>query len=300
MSYIMGVDLGGTWLRVGAVDMSNRTSAASTDVHRYRSPSAWDALTDILKRHNTDAVEGFGVAVSGPVQDHATLIQGPNLPWLTGRNMRHDLERALRKKVIVSNDMEAATEGEMAWGVLKSYDWAIFETISTGWGGNLILDGKRVDGEPGHSNVSFDVPERCGAGHVGCYEALYSGSALERRIRQRMTEAQATENDPWDYFQKAVGHEERWAVSLLDHWAEGVGRAWANTLNRIRPMQAIAYMGTTAENLLRITRVQTKLRLTIRRIAMFSEHKSDEFPILQATFANRSLYGAAVVYEQID
>lgn len=299
MSRIVGVDLGGTWLRVATFDTSNRTPDVVVDVHRYPSPSDWDGLTGVLKSHHTDDVAGFGVAVSGPVKDHAILIQGPNLPWLNGRNIRRDLERALDKKVIVSNDMEAATEGEMACGVLRSYDWAIFDTISTGWGGNLILGGNRVDGEPGHANVSFRVQQRCGAGHVGCYEAIYSGSALERRIRQRMEEAQATEHDPWDYFQKETSRESPWVVSLLDRWAEGVGRAWANTLNRVRPIQAIVYMGTTAENLLTISRVQKKLRETIHRIAMFPEHQRNDFPILQATFVHRSVYGAAVVYEKI-
>jgi predicted NBD/HSP70 family sugar kinase len=299
MSRIVGVDLGGTWLRIATVDTSNRTPGVAVDAHRYPSPRDWDGLTGVLKRHRTEDVAGFGVAVSGPVKDHAMLIQGPNLPWLSGRSIRRDLERALEKTVIVSNDMEAATEGEMACGVLRSYDWAIFDTISTGWGGNLILDGNRVDSEPGHANVSFRVRQRCGAGHVGCYEAIYSGSALERRIRQRMEEAQAVEHDPWDYFQKEASQDSPWIISLLDRWAEGVGRAWANTLNRIRPMQAIVYMGTTAENLLAISRVQKKLRETIHRIAMFPEHQRDDFPILQATFVHRSVYGAAVVYEKI-
>jgi predicted NBD/HSP70 family sugar kinase len=228
MSRVVGVDLGGTWLRVAIVDTSDPTSNAAIDVHRYPSPNDWDQLTDILKRHRTDDITGFGVAVSGPVKDHAMLIQGPNLPWLSGRSIRRDLERVLEKKVIVSNDMEAATEGEMAYGVLKSYDWAIFDTISTGWGGNLILDGKRVDSEPGHANISFSARQRCGAGHVGCYEAIYSGSALERRIRQRMEQAPTTEHDPWGYFQNEMSQKSFWAGSMLDQWAEGVGPAWAN------------------------------------------------------------------------
>ena len=70
----------------------------------------------------------------------------------------------------------------MAHGVLRHYAWAIFDTISTGWGGNLILNGMRVDGEPGHANITFDSPHHCGAGHTGCYEAFYSGSALEQQI----------------------------------------------------------------------------------------------------------------------
>jgi len=303
MTRIVAVDLGGTWLRIAAVDPSNRTPDADVDadvdVHSYPSPKSWNELASLLQQHCTGDIAGFGVAVSGPVKDHAVLVRGPNLPWLSGRNVGRDLERYLERTVIVSNDMEAATEGEMACGVLRPYKWAIFDTISTGWGGNLILDGHRVDGEPGHANVSFRIRRQCGAGHFGCYEAIYSGSALERRIRRRMEKVRATESDPWDYFRTETDRKDSWAASLLDRWAEGVGRAWANTLNRIRPIQAIVYMGTTAEQLLVLPEVKAKLRDTIQRVAMFPEHQGESLPILQATFVHRSLYGAAMVYEKL-
>ena len=161
----------------------------------------------------------------------------------------------LGKKVVISNDMEAATEGEMARGVLKQFKWAVFDTISTGWGGNLILNGLRVDSEPGHASVTFDSPFRCGSGHVGCREALYSGSGMERRIEEAPRHsADSHLCELWDTFHRAVDDESDWALTLLDDWAEGVGRAWANMLNCIRPLQAIVYMGMTAESLLPLPR----------------------------------------------
>ena len=57
-------------------------------------------------------------------------------------------------------------------------------------------------------------------------------------------------------------------------------------------------MGTTAEHLLAIPRIKDRVRATIRRICMFPEHNRRRFPILQAEFEHRSLYGAAVVYER--
>jgi predicted NBD/HSP70 family sugar kinase len=294
MSRIVGIDLGGSWMRIAEVS----DSGLPLEVERLPSPKSWDELVETLGRFQKPGIDGFGLAVSGPVADHATLIQGPNLPWLTGRNLRADLERQFNKKVVVSNDMEAATEGELARGVLRKFRWAIFDTISTGWGGNLILDGRRVDGEPGHANVTFDAPERCGAGHVGCLEALYSGSALERKIRNRIARTGAVDDDAWNYFRGEIAIGDPWALSLLDEWGEGVGRAWANVLNRIRPLQAIAYMGTTAENLLAIPRVLQKTRETMRAIAMFPEHRSEAFPIVPAEYEDRALYGAVLIHRR--
>jgi predicted NBD/HSP70 family sugar kinase len=297
----IGVDLGGTWLRVGEVDVA-RDDDAVRGLGVYRSPASWDELVELLARHNSDEIQGYAVAVSGPIDNHATVIHGPNLPWISGRNVRDGLSAALGKSVVVCNDMEAATEGEMARGVLRQFKWAIFDTISTGWGGNLILDGRRVDGEPGHANVSFDRPERCGAGHIGCLESLYSGSALERRCGKTFEKTchQHLDNGPdlWAWFHAELNEHAAWAIAIADDWAEGVGRAWANTLNRIRPLQAIVYMGATAENLLAVPRIKDRVRATIQQICMFPEHRSPTFPIQPAEFEHRSLYGAAVVYER--
>ena len=88
-------------------------------------------------------------------------------------------------------------------------------------------------------------------------------------------------------------------ISFADEWAEGVGRAWANVLNRIRPMQAIVYMGTTAESMLAQQRVQQRLRATLQQICMFPEHKRHDFPILKAREENRGMYGALIVYDKV-
>ena len=297
MNRILAMDLGGTWIRAAIVDLDD--PKATLKVEKVKSPDNWEELCQVLNRFQHDELNGYALAASGPVDDHATLIQAPNVPWLDGRNLRRDIENAFGKPAILANDMEAATEGEMARGALRHYKWAIFDTISTGWGGNLVLGGQRVDGEPGHANVTFDTPERCGAGHVGCYESLYSGSALEAKIRKRLQRTGESRDDAWAYFNAEVESEDPWAISILDEWAEGVGRAWGNTLNRIRPVQAIVYMGTTAENLMSLPRVAAGVRKTIQTIAMFPEHRDAGFPILPAEFPERALYGAAVIFERL-
>src|ERR1043166_5990092 len=143
MARKIGIDLGGSWVRVGVLD------GETLNVEKYPSPGGWERLVSLVQPHVTADVTGIGVAIAGPIEDHSLVVKGPNLHWLDGRDVGRDLGAAVGKRVVVSNDMEAATEGEMARGVLKNYRWAIFDTISTGWGGNLVLNGQRVDGEPG-------------------------------------------------------------------------------------------------------------------------------------------------------
>jgi glucokinase len=295
MRRIVGVDLGGTWMRVAQIEPA---SSAPLEPQNLPSPSDWQTFVAELQRHNATHVEGYGLAVSGPIVDHAHVVTAPNLPWLNGCDLPQHLERALGKPVVVANDMEAATAGELVRGSLKDYRWAIFDTISTGWGGCLIVDGRRVDGEPGHANVSFNVSERCGAGHVGCLESLYSGSALEGKLRKRIEATGETVEDVWQYLDENLESDNPWALALVNDWGEGVGRAWANVLNRLRQLEAIVYMGTTAENLLAKPRIVQRLRATISEIAMFPAHR-DPFPIRPATYTDRSLYGAVVVYQEV-
>src|SRR4051794_40166354 len=124
----IGVDLGGSWMRVGVQDPAVDGGRLQR-VDKHPSPGGWERFAEILGGYNSADVAGYGIAIAGPIQEHARVLKGPNLPWLDGRDVRQDLERLLGKKIVISNDMEAAAEGELARGVLKQFRWAIFDTI---------------------------------------------------------------------------------------------------------------------------------------------------------------------------
>ncbi len=301
---VVSMDLGGRALRMGIVQFDVKGGLHLLgDVEEGSSPKSWEEFVDVAKGYQAKASnpEGFGVAIAGAIECHAKVIKAPNLPWLDGHDVPQELAPHVGLKpeqIVVANDMEAAAYGEKEKGVLSNYTWAIFDTISTGWGGALILNGEVVVGEPGHVNLGFDLSYACGCGNRGCVEALYSGSAIERRILQYLQDQKILfppSLNVWDYFYKELETEAEWAVSLLAEWAEGVGRAWANVLNRIRSIQAIVYMGTTAERL--IPKTMDRIRATMWRICMFPKHK--EIPIEKAREPNRSIYGAVLVHQEV-
>src|SRR5579871_667376 len=112
MANKIGGDVGGSWVRIGVLDPG--PGGGVLRVEKHPSPSGWEQLVAMLKAYSVADVEGVGVAIAGPIADHAVVLKGPNLHWLTGRDVRRDLGAALGKEVVVSNDMEAAAEGEMA------------------------------------------------------------------------------------------------------------------------------------------------------------------------------------------
>ena len=82
----------------------------------------------------------------------------------------------------------AAAEGWVG-GAKKLKNWAVL-TFGTGLGTGIIMDrnifmgGSGQGPEVGHMIVS-DQPYLCGCGNYGCAEAVLSGTALKRRIRER-------------------------------------------------------------------------------------------------------------------
>jgi hypothetical protein len=58
-------------------------------------------------------------------------------------------------------------------------------------------------------------------------------------------------------------------------------------------------MGTTAESLLPIPRVEQRIRATMQRICMYPEHRRPDFPIVRAEEEHRAIHGAAIIWDRL-
>jgi predicted NBD/HSP70 family sugar kinase len=120
------------------------------------------------------------------------LIYAPNLKDYEERNIKKDLERILKCKVILENDAVLAGLGEACFGAGKNYKIFSYLTFSSGIGGTKIVNHKvdeNVFGfEPGHSlfllnwekdkTLVFEV------------EDLIGGKSLENFLNKRLEEIQ--------------------------------------------------------------------------------------------------------------
>jgi len=187
-----GVDVGGTKILGGVVDEDGaiveklRVESPATDVEAMEEAIA-GLVRELAGRHDVTAV---GVGAAGYVDRHrAKVLIAPNLAW-RDIDLRAELEEQLDLRVVVENDANAAAWGEFRFGAGEDVDDLLLVTVGTGVGGGLVLDGAvhrgafGVAAEVGHLRV---VPDglRCGCGRRGCLEQYASGSALERRARER-------------------------------------------------------------------------------------------------------------------
>ena len=193
MRYAIGVDLGGTNLRVAAVDETGRVlERVSTAVKILEGRDAvldhlCAAARALIGRHNKDSeLAGIGVGVPGILYlETGMLRKSPNLPGWEDYAVRDEIERRLGARAVLDNDANAAALGEHWLGAGREVDSLCLITLGTGVGGGLIFNGKIWHGflgmasELGHINV-LEEGAPCGCGSRGCLETEASATAVVR------------------------------------------------------------------------------------------------------------------------
>ena len=191
-SYTIGVDLGGTNLRIAAVSPEGRfieKIALDTEVKEGRErvvTDLCDAIKELEHRLKGSKLAGIGIGVAGIINlANGTVRQSPNLPGWSDFPVRDDIERRLRTHVILENDANAAALGEKWVGAGRDASGLCMMTVGTGIGGGVILDGRiwhgmdGMAGELGHMTIDPNGA-LCGCGNLGCVEAYAGASAITR------------------------------------------------------------------------------------------------------------------------
>ncbi len=196
MRYALGIDLGGTKILAGVIDLE-RGKVVSVAKRKSQANQGPDELTARLLEAASEAIDGakgakpeaIGVGAPGQIdREKGVLLSGPNL----GQRMDNLPLRALLRKrfdlpVLLSNDVEIGATGEGVFGAGKGYKDFMCVFVGTGIGGAIIRDGQpyrgatNTAGEVGH--IVVDVGGRlCGCGGQGHLEAYASRSSIVRAI----------------------------------------------------------------------------------------------------------------------
>ncbi|HTC94961.1 MAG TPA: ROK family protein [Terriglobales bacterium] len=205
-SYAIGVDLGGTNLRISAVDSDGNllhkiTSGAQVAKGRdFVVAEMTEAIRQLsVKFSSLGELEGIGIGVPGIIdKDTGIVRKSPNLPDWINYPVREEVERRLGTHVILENDANVAALGEKWLGAGREVDSLCMITVGTGVGGGLVLNGKiwrgmtGMAGEIGHMNVEPNGPP-CGCGSHGCLEQLASATAIKRMAIEAITKGESPE-----------------------------------------------------------------------------------------------------------
>jgi len=201
LKHYLGIDLGGTDVKVGVVREDFSIVARHT-VPTLAARPAGEVIADmaaagrealrIAGLSETD-VPYVGIGVPGLLNcNNNQIVYANNLNW---RNV--DLIPIFRSEwdvpVHLANDADVAALAEVHAGAAREYDHAIMVTLGTGVGGGLIFNKQLYTGgdgfgtEPGHI-IIVSGGEACTCGLRGCFEAYSSVTALIRDTIRAMAD----------------------------------------------------------------------------------------------------------------
>ena len=145
----LGVDIGGTAVKLGLVDENGQVvsrAERSVSFDGYKTPildTVTAAIRDFIAPHDAPALAGIGVSATGQIDSRRGVVAGTcgNFPGWIGVDIKGTLEREFGLPVTVANDANCMLLGEVWAGAAKGYTDVIGVTLGTGVGGGILTGG---------------------------------------------------------------------------------------------------------------------------------------------------------------
>ncbi len=277
MKCIMGVDVGGTDIKVGK--FIDGKLVEKRKIPTNRADNGVYILNEIFnlvdQMSSNDEMIGLGIGIPGPVVN-GVVLGAQNLRWKRMDVKQIILNRYPNIVCTVLNDANAATLGEMVFGGGQAYNDFVFITIGTGIGGGIIINRKLVEGstgscgEVGHLRVEVGNKRKCTCGLYDCVEQYASATgivktAIELRVG-RQTKLQdlrvITSKDVFDLAKQG----DDVANEVVDHMVEKFSTALSQIANTINPQAFVIGGGVSHAGNFLIERLADRFR----QLAFFS------------------------------
>jgi glucokinase len=250
----IGVDLGGTKMLLGVLDVDSRVAWES----RERSTGQGEEeLVELLVREVEEAraerrhVEAIGMGIPATIdRRRGVAISAVNLP-IENLPLRDLVSERTGVPAFLDNDANVAALAEQLFGAARGAENAVVLTIGTGIGGGLVLGGEVYRGstgagaELGHVTIELDGPLCQGnCPSRGCVETFASGTAIGREGRA------AAEREPDSALGRVLARGEpvdgravtvaaregdRTAIGVFDLVGRRLGAALASFANIFEP-----------------------------------------------------------------
>lgn len=237
-TYILGLDIGGTNIRIGAVDENGEVSCFEkvprTAVLDGSAPveKLCGFISRFMEKHTvTESVSAVSVGFPATLNKACTtILQAPNIPNLDGINFVEPLEAAFHIPAFLCKDVWTAFYYDMQKYAVPWNGVVTAIYVGTGVGNVISIDGKILTGKNGAAGELGHIPvdgnqEPCGCGNKGCLENLAAGKYLVK-----LCETGAFQETPvGDLFTCYRSHP------LLETFIERVAIAAATEINILDP-----------------------------------------------------------------
>jgi glucokinase len=191
--YVVGVDVGGTNIKLGVVGPSGQVIIrnsfatkpfASSKIKLIAALSREIEASIITAGLDKEQIAGIGIGLPGLVDYEKGIVRFlPNIRGWRGVHLKSILQKNVKLPVFVDNDVKVITLAESKFGAGRGVQNLVCLTLGTGVGAALILNGQlyrgedNAAGELGHIPLNENGP-RCNCGGFGCFETYVGNRAL--------------------------------------------------------------------------------------------------------------------------
>jgi glucokinase len=283
MSAIIAIDIGGTQLRAAVYPREGIVPIKTKRVpSRGTEEGVFDRLTSLIDSVWPDEpVEIICAAVPGPLNPYTGIVmETPNIPAWKNYPLADLLTKKYKVPAYIGNDANLAALGEWLYGAGIGHHDIVYLTISTGIGGGVISSDRLIEGsqgmatELGHITVLPDGPV-CSCGVRGHLEAVASGSAIARYVREQITAGRNSKLGSGAFTARQISeaaHEgDELATEAFVRAGEFIGQATADYLHMFNPSIVIFGGGVSLSGDL----IMVPIKDSIRQKVMDSAYLDD-------------------------
>lgn len=312
-NYIIGIDIGGSYIKSGIVKYDGEIVATM----KIPTPmsvgvgSMENVFKTIAARLTEQAgitkenIIGVGVGSAGAVDSSLGEVCFAANLTMERFPLASVAEEALGLPVKVANDANCACLGEWKFGSGKNFSDMILVTLGTGVGGGIIVDNKLLTGNRGAGGEIGHMllckgGRQCSCGRKGCFEAYVSGGALVSQTIEAMQKDRKTKL--WKIMDESkmitpklifdMSREDKLAKKIVGDYIVNLAEGLVDLGNIFRPQAIIIGGGLSAQGDYLIAPVREYVNGHL-----FAKDTTPQVEILQAKLGNNAgVIGAASLF----
>jgi glucokinase len=267
--YALGIDIGGTGTKFGVVNEEGEVLCSSSiPTQQYPIIDEYcnvlcEEMKKLVASQGLQMSDIVGVGCGAPDANYYSgcIEHATNLPWKGVVPLAKLITECMGVKCTVTNDANAAAQGEMIYGSARGMKNFIVITLGTGVGSGIVIDGKLLygndgfAGELGHCKIDHSGAGRmCGCGQKGCIEAYASATAIIRDTKRAMINNRNSKlweigsidavngKTAFDYYETDAD-----AKAVVDSYIEHLACGITNYANVFRPEAIVLGGGVCAQ-----------------------------------------------------
>ena len=260
--YRIGVDVGGTNVKIALVDFDGKIIYSNTVPTRaemgYEAGvnNIKQAIKELMQETSATAktIEAIGFGLPGQIDYKEGLVKNlPNIPGWVNIPLAKIIEEEFSIPTRLDNDVRCAALGELNFGAGKGCENLICITVGTGIGSGIVLNGKLVRGaanaagEIGHIKMQMTGGPLCGCGDYGCFEAYASGPAIVTMAKEYISGGKSAKYKemapdgiitPYLVAQAAL-QGDAVSIQIFKQMGKIIGTGLASVVNLLNPQKII-------------------------------------------------------------